>query len=97
MSMNLKKELRLTPVITSKEIKTPPLKEDFVNIKMIGAVSIMSQPEKNQYFSISIKQIEELLNWHKQHSDFTEFISIMVEPESPLTEEELKKRLSPEI
>ena len=89
--MDHKKEPRPTSVP-----KTLPLKEDFVDIKMIGAASIMSQPEKNQYFSTSIKQIEELLNWHKQHSDFTESISIMVEPESPLTEEELKKRLPPE-
>ena len=84
--MNLKREPIPTPVTT-------PLKEDFVDIKMIGAASIMSQPEKNQYFSTSIKQIEELLNWHKQYSDFTESISIMAEPESILTEEELKKRL----
>lgn len=73
--MNLKEEPLPTPPATLKKTKTLSIKEDVVDIKMIGAAGIIFQQEKNLYFLSSIKQINELLSWHNQHPDFAESIS----------------------
>lgn len=85
-----------TPPPSPKPATVVLREEETVDIKMIGAAGLLSQSKSKDYLCISVKQMDALLDWHRQNPIGSETISALVESEPEISFENLLKRLPEE-